>query len=204
MLYYPKSKIIENQYTSGGQFIYSSTGKSYEGLYHITYDQNYYTGATHTNDSQLLIKQGSSTTQTGSYLISAPYVSNFEYDTITDNRFSFLKQEIIPQPYYPVLTDQDYSTGYFVRYFMKRSGGSARYIKEISGDDFTDITTNVLYLSTSFQWKLTGPAHDQVIDYNNTIYGVIDTNARTVASNESILPGITQYLSNLQEFARIV
>lgn len=213
-MYYPKSKVTENQYTSGGQFVIASTGKSYEGIYHITYDQNYYTGATHTNSSQLLTKASPSTsyiaassgvsTVSGSNLIQPGLIANFEYDSITGGKFSFLKQEIIPVAYYPVLTAQNYATGVFTRYFAKRTGGSARDIKELSTDGFSDLTSNVLYLSTSLQWKLTGPMHDQIIDFNNTVYGVYDTNARSVAGAESSLPGITQYLGNLVELAKFI
>lgn len=205
-MYYPKSKITENQYTPGGQFVEAKTGKPYQGIYHTTYDQKYYTGATHTPDSQQLVKVGttSSNQSSGSFLIPAPYISNFEYDSITNNKFSFLQKEIIPQPYYPIPSQQDYSRGFLIRYFTKRTGGSAKDIMEISGADYTNISSNVLYLSASLQWKLTGPAHDQVKDLNNTVYGVLDTNTRTVSSNESILPGITLYLSNLAEFAKFI
>ena len=205
-MYYPKSKIQENQYTNGSEFIDSKTGKPYQGLYHSTFDGNFYSGATHTSDSQLL-KKGNTTPSnipsSGSNLISPPLITNYEFDQITHNKFSFLRQEVIPQSYFPVLTDKDYSIGFFLRYFSKRTGGSVRDIKELSAQGFTDISSNRLYISTSFQWKITGPLHDHVIDLHNTVYGVWDTNARTVAKAESSLLGITSYLSNLIQFSKI-
>jgi len=204
-MYYPKSKIIENLYTNGSEFVVSSTGKPYQGLYHSTFDGNYYTGADHTNSSLQLSKNINTKTSTSGNvaLVTPPLIMNFEYDSIINNRLSFLKTEIIPKSYYPILSDKDYTKGSFTRYFSKRTGGTVKDIKELSADGFTNISTNVLYLSTAIQWKLTGPYHDKVIDRNNTIYGVWDTNARAVAQAESPLPGITQYLGNLIQFAKI-
>lgn len=201
-MYYPKSKIQENLYTNGSEFVDSITGKSYQGLYHVTFDGNFYTGITHETDSQLLKKlvTQQKLSPSGSNLVSPSIIANYEYDSINHNKFSFLKQEIIPQSYFPVLTDKDYDVGYITRYFSKRSGGNAKDIKELSAKGYSDISSNVLYISTSLTWKITGPLHDQIIDLSTTIYGVWDTNARTVASAEFKFSGITVYLSNFQQF----
>lgn len=207
-MYYPKAKVQENQYTSGGEFILSS-GKSYKGMYHITFDGNFYTGATHTTDSQQLSKSGSpsltpTNTTSGSVGITPSIITNFEYDTITNNAQAPLKGMVIPATFFPQPTDQDYAIGVIVRYFMKRTGGSVKNIKEISKDGFTDLSTNNLYTITSLQWKITGPLHDQVISQAYTVYGVFDTNSRTLSSKELGFPGISQYLADLVQFARII
>lgn len=206
-MYYPKAKVQENQYTPGGQFI-DSSGKSYKGLYHITYDGNFYTGATHTTDSQQLARSGVTTQVTanssGSVGVTPSIITNFEYDTITNNSNAFLKAMIIPGSFFPMPTEQDYNIGVITRYFTKRVGGTARNIKEISKDGFASLQKNNLYLTLSFDWKLTGPLHDQVISPVRTVYGVFDTNSRTLSSKELSFPGITQYFPDLIQFARII
>jgi hypothetical protein len=203
-MYYPKSKITENLYTNGSELVVLSTGKPYQGLYHNTFDGNSYTEPTHTNSSVLLSKIITSTIPSkNNTLVTPSLIMNFEYDNITKNRFDFLKKEVLPSPYFPILSERDYTNGYVIRYFTKRSGGNVKDIKEISSEVFSDISTNVLYISVSLSWKLTGPYNDKIINKNNTIYGVHDTNARSVAQAESTLPGITQYLGNLIQFAKI-
>lgn len=207
-MYYPKSKVQESLFTNGAEFVLVSSGKAYKGYYHTTYDGNIYTGATHTTDSQQLKPSSQvsnvTTNTAGSQVITPSLITNFEYDQITKNRFSFLKQESIPSPYYPILTTQDYIVGQFVRYFMKRVGGTERDIKEISKDGFGQISGNLLYTSTQLNWKLTGPIHDNVVSPVMTVYGVVDTNERTLSGQEKTFPGISRYLSNLIELARII
>lgn len=203
-MYYPKAKVQENQYTPGGQFLDPSM-KSYKGSYHITYDGNFYTGATHTTDSQQLTKAGpSSSTPSGSVGVTPSIIANFEYDTITNNSNAFLKSMVIPGSFFPMPTEQDYAIGVITRYFTKREGGTARNIKEISLNGYTSLQKNNLYNTLSLPWKLTGPLHDQVISPVNTIYGVFDTNSRTLSSKELSFSGITQYFPDLIQFARII
>ena len=42
--YYPKSQIITNQYTNGGEFLLSSTRENYIGDYYTTSEGESYTG----------------------------------------------------------------------------------------------------------------------------------------------------------------
>ena len=46
MSYYPKSKIITNLYTNGGEYIIIETNQEYTGYYHKTYDGKFFTGKT--------------------------------------------------------------------------------------------------------------------------------------------------------------
>lgn len=200
-MYYPKSKIQENQYTSGG--FTDPSGKPYKGLYHITYDGNNYTGATHTSDSQLLTKI-SPADFSDMPMITPGIISNMVYDQITGNKQEFLKDMVIPLSYYPVLSEQDYVVGFFTRYFVKRVGGTNRNIYEISPRDVQKLATNNLYNTTSLDWKLTGPVHDEIISSSLTIYGIFDTNSRMVYSKQLSFPGLSDYLINFLQFARII
>lgn len=195
-MYYPKSKILENQYTPGGELIDPSTGASYQGYYHVTYDGNVYTGASHSISSQPL-SGTPSTTGSSDALVRPSLIANFDYDNISQGKMSYLFQFILPGPIYPSPTGSDYQAGQFNRYFMQQVTNNK--INEISQTGYQDLQQNPLYNSLTLVWKLTGPLHDTA-----TASGVADTNARTLAMNEKSMPGISSYLSNLIELARII
>jgi hypothetical protein len=52
------------------------------------------------------------------------------------------------------------------------------------------------------QWVIKGPYHDDKT-VNPPIYGVFDTNLRTVQKAMATMPGIQQKLSDLTQFAII-
>ena len=57
-MYFPKSQIISNLSTNGGEFILSSTRKPYTGKYFSTSDGRFYTGATpQDGNNQELLKK---------------------------------------------------------------------------------------------------------------------------------------------------
>lgn len=200
-MYYPKSKTRENQHTSGGELFDPSTGANYVGFYHSTYDGKFYTESSHSINSKILTGTPATSGSTPDILVRPALIANFEYDTISAGKMSFLFSEIIPQPIYPSPTESDYQAGQFNRYFM-RSVTTSR-ISEITQEDFQDVSSNPMFQSLTLIWKLTGPIHDDTFNPMSTIYGIADTNARTLGSNERSFKGISLYLSNLIELARI-
>lgn len=203
-MYYPKSKIAESQYTGGGLLKDLSTGQTYRGFYHLTFDGKYFSGATHDITSEELGLLQPAATSSGSIdpLVTAPFIANFQYDTITNSKMAFLNQGGLPTPIYPSPSEDDYSSGQFTRYFMQRIGGKASDIREISKDGFNAVQKNPLYITLSLIWKLTGPKNDFTLP-SYTIYGVASTNSRTVGALNKTMHGIVQYLINPIELARI-
>ena len=184
-MYYPKSKIQENQYTPGGLFIDPTTGNSYVGFYHTTYDGRAYTGVSHSISSMLL--SGTIPSASSSDILSRPsFIANFDYDRVSHGKMSYLFNLVLPTPIYPVPTSTDYKAGQFNRYFMQLITNLR--ITEISAEGYQNIQTNPLYFSLTLIWKLTG----------NTA----NVNAKTLAMNESKMKGISSYLSNLMELSR--
>ncbi len=174
-MYYPKSKIQEGLYTSGNEFIISSTKEKYAGYYYATYDGKYYTGQSPTDSSLLLIKP---------------------QDSIKDISTRG------PEFYYPVITEADYNNGYITRYFSKRVNGDATNILEITEKDYdryTD-TLEVLYITTQLDWKISGPLYDDFSNPNMPVYGVVDTNKRMIKLKEKEIPCLGLYLHNLTQF----
>lgn len=201
-MYYPKSKVLENQHTSGGELIDPSTGNTYSGFYHVTYDGNFYTGASHSISSQPLTGTPA-TSGSGSVdiLVRPAFIANFEYDTASDSKMSYLFSYVVPDPIYPSPATADYQAGQFNRYFMKSV--TTNRIQELSQQGYQDVQSNPLYTSLTLIWKLTGPLHDNKSNPLSIVYGVADTNARTLGMNEKNMKGISLYLSNLIELAQI-
>lgn len=192
-MYYPKSKIKENLYTNGSEFVNLVTGKSYVGYYHSTFDNKFFTGKTNTLDSEELQRMVSDKNDL-SYSGFVYRKSNKKGDIKSTNIFPFRANP----------AKQDYDKGWFTRYFIKRVNGGIETIREVSEQDYDKSFEDILYRKMSLQWKLKGSIYDDKSNLNNPIYGVYDTNKRNVSSNEKLLPGISKYLVNLIEFALIV
>ena len=204
-MYYPKAKISTNQYTGGGLLKDTITGETYRGYYYVSFDGRYFSGVSQSisSDELVLIQSSSIAPGTINPLVAGSSIANFQYDTITKNKMSFLNQGGIPTPIYPSPDSDDYDNGQFIRYFMQRIGGNAKDIKEISKDGVTALNNNPLYSTLNLTWKLTGPVNDIVLP-TYTIYGVASTNQRTALSLEKTMNGISKYLINPLELARIM
>lgn len=173
-MYYPKSEITPNLYTNGTEFVSSVTGGYYKGYYFATSDGKYYTGKDYSSSAQELTK---------------PTV-NLNQNTNT------------PPFYTPQPTDIDYTNGYFVRYVIKRVNSGVETIKEISETEYNGIQRNPLYSFTSFKWKITGPLFDNLSNMNNPVYGIINTNRRTLLGEEKKIPGISKFFVNLAQYSK--
>jgi len=99
----------------------------------------------------------------------------------------------------PVPGNDDYEKGFITRYAIKRINSGVDTIKEISKNDFQKVKNNILYSSVQFDWKITGELYDNP---DKLIYGIIDTNRRTIQKNEKIIPGLGIVFRNLSQFAR--
>ena len=126
------------------------------------------------------------------------------YDAITNQKLNFVD----PILYYPVLKQSDYDNGYFVRYFIKRKFSQDVLITEIDQKQFDKIgSTNGIdpniYSKVQLDWKISGSRFD-VIDNGLIInYGIQDTNLRMLQIKEIEMSGISNYLSNTLQFAKL-
>lgn len=99
--------------------------------------------------------------------------------------------------HYAKPTEEDYIQGTFRRYFLQdvRNGE----IKEITSETYRSIADKGYYRRTKLEWNLLGPSEDEVI--NGYIYpGVIARNRDVVLQAEEVIPGITEFLSDLRQF----
>lgn len=99
--------------------------------------------------------------------------------------------------YYPKPTEEDYIQGTFRRYFLQdvRSGE----IKEITSETYKSIADKGYYRRTKLEWNLLGPSEDETV--NGYIYpGAIARNRDVVLQAEEVIPGMTDFLSDLKQF----
>lgn len=206
-MYYPKSKIIPNQYASVGKLVYRGSNAAFEGYYHILADGRIFSGKTPTDGQpQELIfvtnQSGEDLTQPDTFAPSPTSIFNlFEYSTsklpYDTLRLSKTKQ------YPPVgLIEPEYkapipSYPSFKRYFVRRVNSAV--FTEINKEQYDNFQArNLLYnwpAYTAFEisWTTAG----------NGLSNIATTNRNMVLLTESRqkLYGLSQYITNYTEFA---
>ena len=210
--YYPKSQIITNQYTNGGEFLLSSTRENYIGDYYTTSEGESYTGKNpKALNSELLILssdrndpevQSDSQSPEGDLIIlstnTPPQIDlgNNNYKLVED----YLKLSInstqtprlIPQVFFPQPTESDYQFKEFQRYFCKKNN-ELIYI-EISSQTFLELASQspkiAFEMYTPFQitWTISGE-EKEVFDINKRVVSTFERNNRS-------LYGFSAYFKN--------
>lgn len=196
-MYISPSNIIETGYTSGGQFVISSIQKVYIGHYHKDKFGKYWTGETHTENSELLDNLLPTISSTDN---NKPISFYSTLNPINIPSVKIKSDVIIP-------TKDDYKKGYFTRYILSCNNSSIPTFIEVNPSNFKNIiqipNIAVLYLATSLIWKLTGPKNDI---YKNNIRieaGIEDTNKRSIAEANKTLPNISLYLTDPLQFGKL-
>ena len=182
-LYYSPGQIKKGLYTEGKEWMLLD-GTEWVGSYH-----RYFTGETYTQPSYI---NGISLELTE--YIDLSKIDNkvkFDYDALveaTPSDFFFV-------PYYtPSPAQGEYNAGYFIRYFVKQI--KSGLISESSRTDFAKAQKEHYY-TTKIRWKLVGPLNDGFEP------GIIDTNRRQVLLAERDIEGISNYIIDYSEFAKI-
>ena len=191
-LYYPKTHIVTNLYTTGKEWMYED-GTEYIGYYHRYIDGIKMSGAVYEQGySKKLIP----------YLNVSSQPSNVIYDTLK-KKPSFTA----PIQIYPLPDINDYESGRVTRYFIKRRNYSSfQEIIEIDKSQYklwlrpNSGIDETLYNAISLDWKLTGPLND-TIESDNPVYGVYDTNERMVILKNRSFPGLRSFLTDFIELS---
>lgn len=195
-MYYPKSKILTNLYTNGGEYALKINKTPYIGFYHKLYDGKIFTGK-NSDDSYIeeLIEQNYSVEEGGGYIDYKGVIERvININGIIYNRLKqidLLETKLYPIFYYPQPTQKEYDLGEFQRYFVKKTNELV-YL-EISKDDFTAIKNKdpkyayESYIPFTFAWQI----------YGNRI-DVLQTNRNTVLLQEQKLKirGLQEFLQN--------
>jgi hypothetical protein len=202
-MYYPPNKIKPNQYTTGGEYVVSKNKSNYVGYYFTTFDNKVFTGKTIGDTFNLeLISISKFNPISKDYTLS----SNNEFYTQIlkgdDDEIQQLPQYSIPKPSIILPTSNDYSSRFFIRYFMKRVNGSN--ISEISRETFNDLSQGIkynsaLYITTSLSWSISGQL-ETTTENGIITRGVRQVNMETVQQTNLVFIGIDQYLTDYAEF----
>jgi len=119
-MYIPKNRVKEDLYTTGGEYIITSTQVEYVGFYHKLYDGRAYTGKTSTEaNKQILspiVKHN-----TDPYFPPSEKTQrwfNGLYTTLKGGNPNDKQPRKLPQYYPPRPTANDYKREEFVRYFV--------------------------------------------------------------------------------------
>ena len=196
-MYYPKSQITPNLYTSGGEFIYTDTQEEYLGFYFKISTGKYYTGRNQDDRpnrelSILISSQTIPTPPTNNFIPSFSSTTNI-YEQINEEYLSIKltpPTSILIPTYNPVLpTNQDYQNGEFRRLFCKKTN-------EIQYTEVNDVVYNQLiakdpqilwqlYEPFDLTWQLTGDKQQ---------VGRVNFNTIELTSKRRKLPKLGEYL----------
>jgi hypothetical protein len=158
MPYYPKNRIQTNLYTAGGEYSIKTTGENYTGYYYKLYNNTIFTGKTPNDTPNQELIQLVVEAPAPRLVIVEPF-PNFEvnkYNRLIDTPAN----KIIPSPYYPNPTVDDYKLGEFQRYFMKQINNLN--FAEISKFDYEALINKnesylwQLYIPISLPWEISG------------------------------------------------
>ena len=175
--------MIDQKYTSGGEFRDYKNGQEYIGFY---FEKNgeFYGGieASGTN-----------------YIYLVDYIVGEEAAIFRNLKKTFKKKLKAPNHYRPRPTDKDYENTVITRYFIKNDHN--KDIFEVNGKSYKyyskkDNPIKNIYSTVFFDWKISGPEHD-VLGSDNTILftGVFETNKRTLDQHVDTFPELTIILN---------
>ena len=205
--YYPSFRIQTNQSTTGGDYMVN--GQPYAGKFYTTYDGRAYSGPDPlTGPNELLLPANK--------YQNAPALTNTNLPQAVVNAIAAVtpgKKSIStptpqqsqptnfygPTPYYLYPVPSDYSRGYIIRYFAKKTNNKG-YVIEISPNEYVNIQNgNVPYdismiQTISLMWKLTGNLNTKVIGPYDTREGIVDCNKRLVTTANNTFLGITDFI----------
>ena len=203
--YYPSYATINNLNTSGGQFLLN--GVPYSGKYYKTIDGEFYSGPNpETGPSEKLTEIKRYQQAPGLNSLNVPY--NLQQSVASKTNVVSTRIPGQPNSHQPQPTEEDYTKGYLIRYFVKKEN-EAGFIIEISQDEYNNIVNGDadydirLYQVTTILWKLTGPLNNTRKSQYNVIPGIIETNKRlTETANKNFL-GIVDFIGgDYTKFAR--
>jgi hypothetical protein len=191
-LYYPKSHIVNNLFTSGKEWMYED-GTEFVGYYHRYIDGTRMSGAVYSRSE------------------SKKLIEFTNYVTQPDNAiYNTLKKKVnfaTPHMHYPIPELEDYETGKMPRYFLRRRNlSSYEDIIEVDKPQFklwkrpNSGINEKLYDGLQMDWKLTGPLDDS-IESLNIVYGVRSTNFRMVQLKDQQFTGLRDFLTDYTELS---
>ena len=189
-MYYPKSKIITDQFTNGKELAYLDTGEPYTGPYYLLATGKAYSGRNPQDGLPRKLKFVTEPDITTSPPIGFDIDSNTQYDYIRSKGNIPPPKTGLIEPEYSIPQGGSPS---FIRYFLKRTNNIV--FIEVSQKDFTAIKSK----REGYNWGIYIPFE---IPWTTVGANVEATNRRVtlLAEQRYKVYGLTQYITNYTEF----
>tara|TARA_R110002074_G_scaffold312394_1_gene483183 strand:- start:22 stop:888 length:867 start_codon:yes stop_codon:yes gene_type:complete len=202
-MYYPKSQIQENLYTSGDEYIIASTLEPYVGYYYQTSNNQRFTGK-NPNDTPNFKLINKSSNILSSDNISA-VEENSNPNTFWSNEYLELQNQqgikpqnpppppiqIVPQP-----TKIDYTNGFFPRYFLYNFVNKTTI--ETNNSNYTMFMSNSphaqynRFTPLTLSWSLTGK-YNSVFKSNKNNVSLLEQRTRSFGFSNFFKDKYSQY-----------
>lgn len=184
--YYNKEEIVENQYTTGKEYM-TKNRVEYIGLYHKYITGEVYTLATfNANKSIPLMSYQEESADIKLYKTNKSKIKT-KYNT--------------PSIFYPSPSIDDINKKSITRYILKNV--STNQIFETNQQTVQHYQKkkidNNLYQLETIEWKIAGPLNTTTID-GITEVGVVEQNIQTIRNKTKKMSGLLQYFKSYSEF----
>jgi hypothetical protein len=199
-MYYPKSQIKTNLYTSGGEYILSTTKIGYTGYYYEVSSGQKYTGKNPQDGPNILLIQSLSSTFNTEDLNPLNNLSSQDptiyFIPTQEYAVTGTNSRQIPS-FNPTLpTDQDKQNGQFIRYFCTKNN-ELRYfeIDKLTYDKLSSRDNQIawdLYSPASLTWRIKG-TQEQVFNSNKGAAISLERNLRWVGFPQYFRDRFLQY-----------
>lgn len=222
-MYYPKSQIIENLYTNGGELKPFNSEKEYKGYYFRTSNGETFSGKNPSDKPNIPLDIVSP----GANELSSPSSNiNFTDNNTKAVKYTSKESEPLPDNYYitndsyykaksistnrgdaprkpiqskPLPNEEDYKNGQFIRYFVKKS--NENIFVEINKDEYElfkikniKVQFN-LYVPIQIPWNLTGD-RTNVFNNNKSISNIYETRDKLYGFSLSFKNKFDKYYRN--------
>ena len=197
-MYYPKSKIVENLYTSGGEYKFKVNSEEYVGYYHKFYNGKIFTGRTNKTNPKfelepVIAEYGNSkdklyiqdTKNKIALFLGDPdpfFDARFGWDQAMIVQYLKLKglptnkdnPRNLPQFHYPNPQKEDYKKTYIIRYFVTPINEKNTFI-EIDKKTMKKLNDQdkewvwEKYKVFNVVWTIVGETKEQVAEINRNI-----------------------------------
>jgi len=206
-MYFPKTKIIPDQYTNGDELVYKDSNQFYQGYYHTLADGRVFTGKNTTDGvpRELIFAQNIANSTDSEEQIYNPSptsvfalygfeTSKLYYDNIRLQKGIEYPPTTLLEPYY-IQPTPSYPS--FIRYFVKRVNSNT-YI-EVDKQMYDNLESKnnrynwPAYLPFTLPWTTGGTSLSNII--------IINRNIVLLTEQRLKLYGFSEYITNFREFA---
>jgi len=199
--YYPSFRVKTDQKTTGNALLLD--GVPYSGDYYQTYDNKFYSGPNPIVGPSEELKPfqnfGNSNFLNDSNLPSSVKNQFLRQTNVAKT------QALEPLSYYPKPTQDDYTRGYFIRYFIKKIN-SKGFVTEIAPEEYNEFVNGTVrydvsfYLVTQIFWKLTGDLNTKRYSQYDIRLGIIEVNKKNTDDAGKNFLGLIEFIGG--EYAK--